>query len=61
MHNIIDECEFKDKKKVNRYIREMKLNTMDKLPYLYNRMQLPSVQKGDIKVEMKDEFKAENL
>lgn len=52
---------FKDKKKANRYIREMKLNTLDKLPDLYNLMQLPAVQKGDIKVEMKDEFKAENL
>lgn len=52
---------FADKKKANKYIREMGLNTLDKLPNLYNFMNIPKVSDGDIKVEMKDEFKAENL
>ena len=51
---------FKDKKKANKYIRAMGLNSLDKLPKLYQLMNVPDIKNGNIKVEIKDEFKAEN-
>lgn len=53
---------FSDKKKANKYIRQMGLNSIEKLPDLFLYMNMPKVKNEELKVTIKnpDEIMKEN-